>query len=337
MTYINTSGIQFKFGQIPGLPSTNLNFSEVSTSYEKPDSDLEDSLRERQIMGIGIPVEMVDNAKGVDFATTATNNNILLNKRIIQYQIKFEPLITNNARTIILNHGGLMGKIKNTIKENISKLTEVQKTNEVFEEYKNNEDLLVHLLSLEIVSNFEIKLPRPDVIAVDTITEAYTKHEEMVEKGIDAWFSSDILAAAYIGEASSERVDEVRAMIKAQMMRNWMTSNNMLPEMADMLTVDDEGKYVYNNVETQRQHVFAATKFIRDLLEKTVPTAQAADRDINKITGGEDLGEGSVSGGSDDTSDDTSTDDTSDTSEEDTGGGDDDLDAGLDMPDFGDI
>ena len=104
-----------------------------------------------------------------------------------------------------------------------------------------------------------------------------------------------------------------------------------------MLTVDDEGKYVYNNVETQRQHVFAATKFIRDLLEKTAPTAQAADRDINKITGGEDLGEGSVSGGSDDTSDDTSTDDTSDTSEEDTGGGDDDLDAGLDMPDFGDI
>jgi hypothetical protein len=230
-----------------------------------------------------------------------------------------------------------MGKIKNTIKENISKLTEVQKTNEVFEEYKNNEDLLVHLLSLEIVSNFVINLPRPDVTAVDTITEAYTKHEEMVEKGIDAWFSSDILAAAYIGEASSGRVDEVRAMIKAQMMRNWMTSNNMLPEMADMLTVDDEGKYVYNNVETQRQHVFAATKFIRDLLEKTVPTAQAADRDINKITGGEDLGEGSVSGGSDDTSDDTSTDDTSDTSEEDTGGGDDDLDAGLDMPDFGDI
>jgi len=35
-----------------------------------------------------------------------------------------------------------MAKIKNTIKENISKLTEVQKTNEVFEEYKNNEDLL---------------------------------------------------------------------------------------------------------------------------------------------------------------------------------------------------
>ena len=186
----------------------------------------------------------------------------------------------------------------------------------------------MHLLSLEVVSNFEIKLPRPDVIAIDTITEAYTKHEEMVEKGIDAWFSSDILAAAYIGEASSERVDEVRAMIKAQMMRTWMTSNNMLPEMADMLTVDDEGKYVYNNVETQRQHVFAATKFIRDLLEKTVPTAQAADRDINKITGGEDLGEGSVDGGSDDTSN---------TSEEDTGGGDDDLDAGLDMPDFSDI
>ncbi len=337
MTYINTSGIQFKFGQIPGLPSTNLNFSEVSTSYERPDSDLEDSLRERQIMGIGIPVEMVDNAKGVDFATTATNNNILLNKRIIQYQIKFEPLITDNARTIILNHGGIMGKIKEAIKNNISKLTEVQKTNELFEEYKNNEDLLVHLLSLEVVSNFEIKLPRPDVIAIDTITEAYTKHEEMVEKGIDAWFSSDILAAAYIGEASSERVDEVRAMIKAQMMRTWMTSNNMLPEMADMLTVDDEGKYVYNNVETQRQHVFAATKFIRDLLEKTVPTAQAADRDINKITGGEDLGEGSVDGGSDYSSDDSGSDDTSNTSEEDTGGGDDDLDAGLDMPDFGDI
>lgn len=336
MTYINTSGIQFKFGQIPGLPSTNLNFSEVSTNYEKPDSDLEDSLRERQIMGIGIPVEMVDNAKGVDFATTATNNNILLNKRIIQYQLKFEPLITSNARNVILNHGGLMNKIKSIIKDNISKLTEVQNSNELFEEYKNNEDLLVHLLALEIVSNFEINLPRPDVIAVDTITEAFSKHEEMVEKGIDAWFSSDILAAAYVGEAGSERVDEIRAMIKAQMMRSWMVSNNMLPEMADMLTVDDDGKYVFNNVETQRQHVYSATKFIRDLLEKTVPTAQAADRDINKITGGEDLGEGSVSGGSDYTSDDTSTDDSS--SDDDSGGGgDDDLDAGLDMPNFDDI
>lgn len=335
MTYINTSAIQFKLGQIPGLPSTNINFSEVSSNYERPDSDLEDSLRERQILGIGIPVEMVDNAKGVDFATTATNNNILLNKRIIQYQLKFEPLITNNARTIVLNHGGLMDKIKKNIKDNLSKLTEVQNANELFTEYKNNPDLLIHLLALEFVSNFEITLPRPDVVAADSLSEAYGKYEEVINRGIEAYFTTDILAAAYVGEAGSERVDELKAMIKAQMLRTWMVSNNMLPELADLLSLDDDGNYVYNNVESQRQHVVAATKFIRDILEKTVPTAQAADRDISKITGGEDLGESDVSGSSSDYSstDDDNTDEESNTDEN----NDDDLDDGLDMPDFGDM
>ena len=335
MTYINTSGISFKLGQIPGLPSTNLNFSEVSTSYEKPDSDLEESLRERQVMGIGIPIEMVDNAKGVDFATTATNNNALLNKRIIQYQLKFEPLISDCCRKIILNHGTIVANIKKVIKDNLKKLYDIQNNNEVFEEYKDNEDLLVHLLTLETISNFEITLPRPDVIANDTITESYGKYEEMVDKGIEAWFSNDILGAAFVGENSNERVDEVKSMIKAQLMRQWMANNNMLPEMSDLLALDDEGQYLFNNVENQRQHVYAATKYIKDLLAKTVPTAQAADRDINKITGGEDLGESSVSDySSSDSGSDSESDDMSDTGE---GNSDDDLDEGLDMPSMDDF
>ena len=340
MTYINTSAIQFKLGQIPGLPSTNINFSEVSTSYEKPDSDLEDSLRERQILGIGIPIEMVENAKTVDFATTATNNNILLNKRIIQYQLKFEPLITSNAQKIVLNHGGLMASIKKTIKENLSKLTDVQDKNEIFDEYRENPDLLVHLLALEFVSNFEIKLPRPDVVAVDSLAESFGKYSETIDKGIDSYFTSDILGAAYVGEQGNERVDELKAMIKAQLMRTWMVSNNMLPELSDLLSLDDDGNYVFNNVESQRQHVVAATKYIRDILAKTVPTAQAADRDIEKITGGDELGDSDVSGDSGSYSDssDDSGDGGGDGGDDDSdGGGDDDLDEGLDMPSFDDM
>lgn len=336
MSYIQTAAIQFKLGEIPGLPSTNINFSEVSTSYEKPDTDLEEKLKERQIMGIGVPVEMVDNASGVDFATTATNNNILLSKRVIQYQEKFEPLITENARKCIINHGTILHRIKEAISNNLSKLTDIVNADPIFSEYQNNKEALVHLLALEAVSNFEITFSKPDITKIENLNDAFDIYLSAIEKGIEAYFSTDILSSAFVGELASERVDEIKNMIKAQLLRKWMIDNNMLNELADMVTIDEDGNYEFNIVETQRQHTNTVIKLIRDLMKKTTPVAKASDADLTKITGEEpegnmydtDVGDGMTS---DSSSDDSSDEDTSEDSN------DDDLDEGLDMPDLGDF
>ena len=302
--WVQKAGIEYGFEGHPGLPDVALEFTEHATNYTEPSSDLSEELRKNAIMATGLSPETVDNGFASEFATTVVANNILLSKRVKKIQEIFVPQVTDHCRKVIFNNAYVFDQIKTTIKENLDKITKEDTKDEIILAYKDdNQELLIHLLALEFVSNFEVSLSEPDTVSLKNQMEAFMIHEEALDKAISYYISTDILPAALTGEEASQRVDEIKGIVKAYFMRQWMNNNHVLPELADMVSTDDSGEPYIDLANMHKDHINNMTKSIVGLLRKTVPVGQAADTDIAEITGGEDLGDSSVS------SDTSSTDD----------------------------
>lgn len=335
--WLQSAGLEFEFEGHPGLPDTAIEFNEINSNFAKPDTDLDEDLRKRTIMGIGLSPETVDNAFSTEFATTAVQNNLLLTKRVIQIQEVFVPQVTEHARVQAGNDGDFVSVVRQIIKDNINDIVKTENVDEDLATMADeNPDLAVQLLVNEFLYNFEVVLAQPDTAQLEDLQEAITKKSDALDKALESYISADIFAAAFTGEELSQRVDEVRAMVKAYCMRKWMAEKHILPELTDFVTLDDEDKPVVNLVEKQATHLQALTKSMGALLAKTVPVANAADREVQALTNGEDLGSSTVDGGSSSSSSDSNSSDESgnDESEDDSSGS---LDAGMptDLPDLG--
>ena len=288
--WLQKAGYEWGFEGHPGLPDTSVEINEVNSNYVKPDSDLEDSLRKRAIMHTGLSPETVDNGFNSEFATTVVANNILLSKRVLQIQEKFVPQLTDLCRKVAMNDGNVVKYVKKVIEENYSALTETENVDELISEYKDQKDLLVHLLAMEFLSNFELKLAQPDTVSLKNLIEAFDAEAEAVDKAIEYYISTNVLPAAFSGEQANQRVDEIKQIVKAHHMRQYMANNHILPELANYFKFDKNGKPVNDIFSIEKEYQQGIIASIVKLMQRTVPIAQAADRDIEKITDGENLG-----------------------------------------------
>lgn len=288
--WIQKAGYEWGFEGHPGLPDTAIEINETNSNYVKPDTELEDSLRKRSIMHVGLSPETVDNGFNSEFATTVVANNILLSKRVLQIQEKFVPQLSDLCRKITLNDGNVVKAIKEVIVENYAALTEVENADELIQDYKDQKDLLVHLLAMEFLSNYELKLAQPDIVSLKNQIEAFDARAEAVDKAIEYYISTNILPESMAGEQASQRVDEIKQIVKAHYMRQYMANNHILPELNHYFTLDKDGKPVNDIFSIEKDYQAGLTASVVKLMKGVVPVAQAADRDMTKITGGEDLG-----------------------------------------------
>lgn len=278
--WIQKSGLMFNFENHPGLPGMNIQFNEVNSNFVEPNADLEDDLRKRSIMAYGLNPETVDSGYNAEFATTIVSNNILLNKRVVQIQDKFVPLITDNIRKVASNDGNFIIKLKDIVKSNIDKIKHSFK--EVVIDDKN-EDLLVTLLVQEFLSNFEANLPRPDSITLDNQMAAYDVYSEGLDKVLDNFISTSTLPSSIAGENVNQKVDEIKGVVKAAYLRRFMSENNIFKELFEMFTFDEHGNPLFNIKDIQKNYNNDLTKSILQLLKEAGPIASASDRDMDNI------------------------------------------------------
>lgn len=297
--WMQKAGMEFGFEGHPGLPDVGIEFSEHSTNFTEPNSDLTEELRKAAIMSLGLSPEQVDSGFSPDFATSVNTNNLLLSKRVIMIQEIFVPQLTDHCRKEAIHNAYVVDQVKQAIKENIKKITDIEDADPLVVSYKDsNQELLVHLLTMECLSNFEVSLAQPDTAAIKNQQEAMDVYDQMLDKALDSYISTNILPPSLMGEAAGERVDEFRQITKAYFIRQWMLNNRVLPELGDLGATDEDGKPILNFGEIFKTHSNAMAMSFVDLLGKTVPVGVAADKDIEAITGGNDLGESTADSGS---------------------------------------
>lgn len=275
--WVQKANMQFSFSNHPGLPEMKINFNEVNTNYVEPSTDLEDDLRKRAIMAVGLNPETVDNGFSAEFATTIVENNILLSKRVLQIQEKFLPLVTDNVRKVISNDGRAIYKLKEIVYNNFDKVKANLNDVEVTDE---NKDVIVDLLVQEFLSNFEATLPKPNNITLENQMTAYDVYADAIDKVLDNFISTNVMPSTLVGEELNQKVEEIKTVVKHAYLRRFMIDNNILPELFEMMTYDDKGLPLFDLEDVQKNHINDMAKAIIKLFDAAKPIAEAATKDL---------------------------------------------------------
>ena len=348
VNFLQNAGVDLNVQGSPAYPETRMEVEDRQRSVAAPNTDLEDNLKKQFLMSLGLSPETVDNGYNVEFATSIVTSNLLLTKRVMLYQDLFTALLGEFIRKYVLNSGNLMDKLRKTVEANKNMLQDVdptkqkaqlaeggQKPTEVESTEAEAMDVDVDAIVAEFINSLTVTLPRPDSITLERQMEAYDKYIEGLEKCLEAYFNSDFLDGTSLGD-QSDSVDVVKAAILAHFKRKWLRDNNVMPELADLVTFTEEKHPMIDLLTTHTEHVDAIGASIQGYMVKVAEAQKARNELTEAVEADKDIEVGGGSTGGDDYSDDSSGDD--DLGGDDDGmGGDDDL-GGMDddMGDGGD-
>lgn len=284
--WIQKSGFEFTFEGHPKIPDMNIEFNEKNSNYSKPDTDLDEELKKRAIMGIGLSPETVDNGFSSEFATTVVANNILLSKRVIQIQDHISPLLTEHAKKISLNDGNLIEDLKGILKENYEKLKNVEFEEKDVSIDETDQTAIIQYLLNDFINSIDLRLPQPNSVTLENQMASFTIYSDALDKCIEAWINSDIINSNMSGEISGN-IDSIKAIIKAHYLRKWMADNNVLSELSELTTKDDNGNPMLNLFEIQKEHINGIVRSSVHLYKGAKEIGDASDKDLQSITGGD--------------------------------------------------
>ena len=129
--------------------------------------------------------------------------------------------------------------------------------------------------------------------------EAFQKYTEILDVALPAFVSEELFSDINLGEKIGPAMQHVTSVLKSHFMRKWLTDNNVLPELFELInqTGGDETKFEFLIDHTKRLDEIAPV--VRDYLIKSIKRGTHADGVIEaaeNITGGE---QNDFNGGSD--------------------------------------
>ena len=267
------------------LPEMTISTSDEGTSKIVPDTDLDDMIQEHIIMSFGLTPELVQSGYDPDFATTALANNILLAKRVIQLQGVFAPQLSNHVQKLLNNDTIIREKIKTIVENNIEKITKLIEKNTVDEDISDlltNKEVIIEYVTNTYINKLELTLPKPEVTEADNMNEAFAKYTEALDSYLELILSSDALPDEILGEMS-EKMDGVKAAMKAVLTKKWMSDNGYMPEISEFLTKDEDGKPVFNLLAEYNDYVKTLGEAIIPWLKENKKITGKVDDKIEKI------------------------------------------------------
>lgn len=251
VNWIQKAGIKFKWTGNTGLPNMDISTSETNTNYVVPDDELDQNITKNIYMTFGLTPEIVEAGYATDFATTVVAKNILFAKRIARLQDKFNSLLTEHVRKLIINDMMLINDLKDIISK---EMTEIKK---LFNKLKGEEEENIKKLKPDAICDYVIDaflneltvyLPSPETPQNVTIKEQYDTYKTMLDDILDSIVSTEFISEEYFGQISG-KVDGIRTMLKGACLMKWMQDNNFMSEISELMTKDDEGNYIFNAFE----------------------------------------------------------------------------------------
>lgn len=343
INFLQNAGVDIHVSGNPAYPETRMEVEDRGRSIVEPNNELEESLKKRYLMSLGLSPETVDNSYNVEFATSIVSSNLLLTKRVVLYQDMFTEMLSDFFRKYISQSGALrdallkcIASAQQSAAEQEAKEKEGQSPAEEKAQASNQgpelqtdgkEQNEQHLeWYREFVMALSVSLPRPDNITIERQLEAYDKYVEALEKVVDAYINSEFLDGTALGE-QADQVDVIKSAILAYFKRKWLNENNVMPELLDLVTFKDEKHPMLDLLEVHNDHITAIGASIQGYMVKVAEAqtkrdelsrAIEADKGI-KLGSGDEYGSNSSSDDDSESSDDDFGDD------DDFGGMDDDM------------
>lgn len=315
--YLQKAGVQVTMSGHEGMPDMNMEVSNQRYDYNKPDDNYGEELAKKQTMALGAPPETIRSAEDIQFATSIISSNIYFAKISLWRQEVYCEHLSDHIQKFTRNSQPLMSALTEVIKNNRENLTKIDK--------KFSDEAV----ALVFANNIRVQLPKPDIAQSQMQLDSMEKYEQLLEKGIPAYLSSDLANAAGLGEKVGDSIDAAAQVLKAGLLREWMIKNNVLPELSDLVNDTTDAQQRFEFLAKHSKYLDSFSPSIRKYIIDGIALGKKNDGIIEKaeeLTGGEQQDDG-VSGGFDGGSSGGS----------DSGGGDDyDSDDGDFDDDFGD-
>ena len=279
--WIQRAGFQFTFEGHPGLPQTKFDFETQNLQHQIPDDELDEMLRKQSYMALGLSPEMVDNGFNSEFATTVVSNNILMSKRVTQIQEVITHHMADYTRKIVLNDYDLRKELLEVIVDNKEAIDKYLTDDERKALSESPKDFYVELME-NFVADMEVTLPRPDITSIDTQMQAFQSYDEALEKTLDAWISSEIVDNGISGEISNN-IDAVKAAVKAYYLRKWMSENNFMAELNDIVTADEDGHALLDLYQLTKEHTQGLIRSALNFIRRMNGVKIASDNDLQAM------------------------------------------------------
>lgn len=337
--HLQNASVEVEVSGNTAYPETKMEIQDTQSNRIKPDAEFETSMRDRHLMSLGLSPEVVDAGTKAEFATSVLANNLLLAKRVMNYQKKLTLALQEFVQMYILNDGSMMDELRKVIEENIEKLTDehketikrvedkVRKTDsnrrpeeDTRTSHQRDRDEILKVtteesldaLVIEFVQAIRLSLPSPDVGSLENQMIAFDKYVEALDKALAAYLNPDFLEATQIGELQ-EVIAPTIAAVRAHYIRQWLRNNNVLPELDDLVTFgDDEGPAV-DLLKIHGTHIEGISKSIADFMKELAKSRRKTDETYNETKNDpEEAADGTDGEGGEE----------ADTTGDDTGGGD---------------
>lgn len=313
--WIQGAGLRLNFSGHPRLPQTKFEYETTNTQHPTPDDSLDERFRHMTYMHFGLSPETVDNASRADFATTVEHQSVLFSQRITLLSNKLSEMLTEYSKKIILNDQSIIDNLVAVLNEHQGELEKMLSDEE--KEYLGRDAAgFTSYLLQSFTDILVVDLPKPETTKNESLKSAFETYEQMIDAALKYIFDPEMMPAEFMGK-SSEYVDAVRKVWKAYLMRDWMASNNYVPEAFEIANMDKDGKPMVNLLDSNKGYSEAIMLSVTSFLEKMKGARMAAEKDIENNTAGASDSSSYDSGSSDDDTD---------------SGDDSDVDPGADNP-----
>ena len=254
----------------PRFPEVKTSISPRESTFAQIDNELQQQLRDDLTRVFGLTPEMVDNVNQPEFATTAVQNSLMLQKRVMVIQAKTNPMLTDYVRIFTYNSGILIGELMDIIEQNAKYLPD---------EYKSDPEGFLE----EFLNNLTVKLPAPENDNLTKQMELFNNFSETLDKALPAYISEEFFDG-YAPDKIKEAMTSVVAAWKGVILRAWMRKRGILREL-DVFSSAEDGSPVMDLTEEMSNHVESVMKSVggyakrvaMDAVKRKKTTAKTVD------------------------------------------------------------
>lgn len=331
--FMQRAGISMAVTGNEAYPETEVDVESVQSQRVEVNGDLAEEMKKRHYLGFGVTPEQVDQTMGADFASSVLTQNLLTAKRAFMYGKEYSAYWTDHVRKYTLCDETLLEAlrekvrkisiqdIQSIINESNGLITTAKAVDKAIEkgEAKQAKDEDIEAIVMTFISLVETTLPEPDLTQFNIQKEAYQEYSDSLDQFLDSVINSDMYTSDSMGEVAGA-IGEIRAAMKADLQRKWLIKNNVMPELFDIINLDNAGKDPLTLLDRHASHMDMLAKSILGYAKKVIKRKEVYDAIFGNIGGEEGSG------------DDTGSDDTP---PDDTGGADDGMSGGTDDFDMG--
>ncbi|EPU3829034.1 hypothetical protein ACVWU4_001015 [Campylobacter coli] len=276
----------------PGLPNIDITTQDEATQKITPDEELDNKIMEAVIMSIGLNPEIVLAGYQTDYATTVNSRNLLMAKKTLRKQDILNPLINEHIIKYCQNDGNIPNMVKSIIKENITDIKKIKtdikkkdKQDRTEEEndianVKDNE--LIDYLTDACIEDITVNLPELEVTDADAMKLAFDNYVQSISTYIEEVFNSEAYSPDLIGEFGN-KLNVFKSILKSECIVNWMAENKYLPELAEFLTYNKNGKTDFDAVNNFMDHVAQLADSVYGAANNIKKTRKASDKTNTKL------------------------------------------------------